>query len=269
MTQSTSLPIANWDAQLARGIKDFTFDGGGLVLLFGVALIITRSRSHRRLGTRLGTIALILMVCALARPTAQILAWPLNSWAYATAATLETQLCLEEAHILVVYGGGAHSPQLPASASLTRIVTAAQFLANPAHSHFDTIIFSGGYAKTAQAVEAEVEAAFFRLLAPEWANTHTVLVEGQAANTYQNAAFVRQILTTNGEPLTIALVTSDYHQLRSTLTTRRQGFRVCPVPVESPQNRPIGLVNFENGTNTISIINELIGISGYWLRDWI
>jgi uncharacterized SAM-binding protein YcdF (DUF218 family) len=110
-----------------------------------------------------------------------------------------------------------------------------------------------------------------------------ILLEGQSANTYENAVFTKRIL----EPMginRILLVTSAMHMPRSVAIFEKQGFEVIPAPTDFIITRPDEELPFSqvwpnylfsifpsanNLNQTTLALKEYLGILTYWARGWL
>lgn len=217
------------------------------------ALFFATGRRSAKLARRAGILVCLTLAFLSARGFAELLGLPLRSWANTRPP------CASPARTLVVLGGGAYGENLPSESSLARVVAAVDFLR--ARPLLWRVVFTGGTTSDAPP-EATVLAGMFARLAPDL--SPEVLLEEQALNTYQNAAYVAKLLP--GEP--VVLLTSDFHLLRSTLAFQGQGMSVCPVPAPSRHLRTTGAVNAANLRATLVMVNEYVGLLGYWMRGW-
>jgi len=125
------------------------------------------------------------------------------------------------------------------------------------------IIISSGF------VFAFKEAEVMRAVAIErGVPAAAIVLETEAANTYQNVTFTKTLLERSGWGR-ILLVSSPYHMRRALLTWRKNapGIDVIPEPVTSSQ-----FYAHERGatlTQIRGILQEYLAIADYWWKGWI
>lgn len=96
-----------------------------------------------------------------------------------------------------------------------------------------------------------------------------ILLEGRSRNTYENAAFTRELVTPKpGEHW--LLVTSAYHMPRAMGAFRKAGFLVIPVPVDFRTRDGTDAIRpFESIPDGLERVDtaakEWIGLAAYWL----
>jgi uncharacterized SAM-binding protein YcdF (DUF218 family)/glycosyltransferase involved in cell wall biosynthesis len=125
------------------------------------------------------------------------------------------------------------------------------------------LIFSSGYAFAFREVEMMKDLAVSLGVAPS-----AIILEAQAASTFQNVAFVRDILRRE-RWREIMLVSSPYHMRRALLTWRKiaPDVRVISTPVPYSQFYAHGWgADLEQ---IKGILHEYAAIVYYWWRGWI
>ena len=125
------------------------------------------------------------------------------------------------------------------------------------------MVFSSGYVFAFQ--EAEI---MRRLAEGEQVPGSAILLETQAANTYQNVQFTHEILASH-HWRTILLVSSPYHMRRALLTWKKVApdIEVVAAPVEQSQ-----FYTHERGASSEQVrglLREYAAIVVYWWKGWI
>lgn len=118
-----------------------------------------------------------------------------------------------------VYGGGRPSLMLS-----NRIQTAAAYL--KAHPEVRCIC-SGGKGADEPISEAE---CIYRELVKAGIGEERLLLEDESENTEENLAFSRRLLEENGLPLSVTVVTNDFHCYRSLAYARAAGLEAYSLP---------------------------------------
>lgn len=205
-------------------------------------------RRNRRRALRLIGTLLVLYLALFWSPLPWIIAAPLFRSAPPVSADA-----------IVVFGGGVGETGRGGEGYQERVQKAVELYRMGEAQH---IIFSTGWKYTFH------EARLMQVLAESLGvPAKAIVLEENAASTYQNVAFVSRILDRRGWRK-ILLVSSPYHMLRALLTFHRvaPGIRVVPTPAQSsfyehhwgatePQLR--------------AILHEYMGIAYYWLKGWI
>jgi uncharacterized SAM-binding protein YcdF (DUF218 family) len=125
------------------------------------------------------------------------------------------------------------------------------------------LIFSSGYVFAFQ--EAEVMRG---LAVAHGVPGSAIILETKAANTYENVAFVREILDTQGWRR-ILLVSSPYHMRRAVLTWRKVAKDITVIPTPVPQSQFYSHGRGANLEQIGGILQEYAAIVAYWWWDWI
>jgi len=139
-----------------------------------------------------------------------------------------------------------------------------------------TVVLTGGLDEDLGVSEAQVMKRALFLELGESGRAHDFLLEDKSKNTYQNAAFTKEILNSRKEVQTsrkaqgpsVVLVTSAVHMQRSVKTFERLGFRLCPIAAPSTELRARGLASFHAGALTVGVLNEYVGMLAYRLKGW-
>ena len=112
-----------------------------------------------------------------------------------------------------------------------------------------------------------------RLLTALGVTADRLILENRSRNTYENAAFTRQLVTPKpGE--TWLLVTSAFHMPRAKALFDKAGFPTIPWPVDYRTFGREGIGLFRDNPadslqNTTMALREWIGLVGYWLSGRI
>jgi uncharacterized SAM-binding protein YcdF (DUF218 family)/glycosyltransferase involved in cell wall biosynthesis len=125
------------------------------------------------------------------------------------------------------------------------------------------LILSSGYVYSFR--EAEVMRA---LAIDQGIPSSAIVLEQQAANTYQNVRFVDEILS-DRHWSRILLVSSPYHMRRAMLVWHRQAPDVVVVPTPAIDSQ-----FYEHGRGASleqvrAILQEYVAIAAYWRRGWL
>ncbi len=125
------------------------------------------------------------------------------------------------------------------------------------------LIFSSGY------VFAFREADVMRELAvAHGVPASAIILETKAANTYQNVAFVREILHRE-QWRSILLVSSTYHMRRALLTWRKVAPEVTVISTPVPKSQFYAHAWGASLEQIRGILHEYLAIIAYWWRGWI
>ena len=181
---------------------------------------------------------------------------PLVWWA---AAPLRMSEPPQTADAIVVFAGGVGETGQAGGGSEERVKRALELF----HAgHAPRMVFSSGEVRGFREAEVMKAVAVANGVPPD-----TVLLEQNAASTYQNVELTRRILNRHGWRR-ILLVSSPYHMRRALLTWRKVApeIVVVPTPGES-QFYAHGLgASF---AQIRAIAHEYGGIIDYWRRGWI
>jgi uncharacterized SAM-binding protein YcdF (DUF218 family)/glycosyltransferase involved in cell wall biosynthesis len=125
------------------------------------------------------------------------------------------------------------------------------------------MIFSSGYAFVFREAEVMRDLAVNQGVPPS-----VILLETKAANTFENVAFVNEVLERQGWR-SILLVSSPYHMRRAVWTFRKRapGLRLIPAPVPYSQFYAHG--NGASLEQIRGILQEYAAIVTYWWNGWL
>ncbi len=187
---------------------------------------------------------------------------------------------IPSADAIVVLGGGTRAPSYPRP--LAEINEAGNRLIYGAHLYktgkAPIVVLTGGMLpwSTRPTNPADDMASLIQMFGvPEEA----LWLEGESANTYENAIFTRQMLEEAGINR-IILVTSAMHMPRSVMLFEKQGFEVIPAPADFAiveKTEPYRLEAYifgliptaQNLELTTRALKEYLGIIVYHLRGWL
>ena len=163
------------------------------------------------------------------------------------------------ADAIVVLGGGVGESGQGGQGYQERVKKAVELYRA---GYADQLVFSTGWTYTFHEADL-MRALAVSLGVPESAIT----MEKSAANTYENARFVRAIAEPRGWKR-ILLVTSPYHMRRALLTFRKQAPELDVIPT------PGASAFYAHGRATTvpqlrGMLHEYVGILDYWRRGWI
>jgi uncharacterized SAM-binding protein YcdF (DUF218 family) len=259
---------------LSKLLPPLIYPLGLAIVLLAVALALKRRAAWRR-----AFIALALLALWAAS----------NSWvAYGLTRSLEWRYLpppeMPSAEAIVLLGGQANSPSYPRTtvefdSSADRIIYAAWLYRQGKADH---ILLSGGRIQWLSKGNpaAEDMAAFMNMMGVP---REALWLETASRNTYENAAFSREILDKNGINR-ILLVTSAFHMPRSVAIFEKQGFDVIPAPSDYTVTQDDWeqllrpnlasqiynlLPSVENLSMTTTCMKEYIGMFVYRLRGWL
>jgi len=126
------------------------------------------------------------------------------------------------------------------------------------------LVLSSGYVYSFR--EAEVMRA---LAVDNGVPPSVIVLEQRAASTYQNVAFVDEILRDH-HWRSILLVSSPYHMRRATMVWRKVAPEVTVIPSPPPQSQ---FYDHPHAGATLSqirgILQEYVAIFAYWRRGWL
>jgi uncharacterized SAM-binding protein YcdF (DUF218 family) len=255
---------------LAKGLWFLLQPSTLIALLIGYGAILIWT-GWARWGRRFVTFGAILLLLAGLSPLGNALILPLED--RFPRANLDEPpspigfILLGGAEDRLV-GGARHAPTLNEAGE--RIVEAAILARRfPAAK----IAFSGGDAGILYKSDSEAQGAQALLTAMGVAQDRLIL-EANARDTYENAAFLKEELTKQGElgsGKRWVLITSAYHMPRAMGAFRKADFDVEPWPVdyrtrgEADLTRPFDKVS--EGLRRVDVASrEWVGLLAYWLR---
>jgi uncharacterized SAM-binding protein YcdF (DUF218 family) len=161
---------------------------------------------------------------------------------------------------IVVFAGGVGESGKAAGGFQERVTQAISLYRT---SMAPTLVFSSGFVFTLREAEVMKAVAVANGIPPE-----AIILEEQAANTYQNVEFTRRIL--NQRHLKrILLVSSPYHMRRAMLTWRKVAPEIAVVPTPALESQ---FYSHEWGASLEQIrgiAHEYAALVAYWWRGWI
>jgi uncharacterized SAM-binding protein YcdF (DUF218 family) len=202
---------------------------------------------------RFWTAALVYPLICTMPPLQEVLTWAL------VQATPQSQPA--KAEVIVVLGGGVSPEGIPVSSSAERAQKAAELWKA---GYAPLVLISGGYTVIGPRTEAQSMAIILRGLGVP---SKALILESNSLNTFDNAVESQKFLLKRNVQK-ILLVTSRIHLLRSTLTFRKQGMKVIPIPAEQqPFQMDWNLApTWERAQLLQGTLNEYFGLLGYWVQ---
>lgn len=263
-----------WNISLAQSLKTLLF-GSGFLAALGVIVAVfcyflwntdfSIPRKLQHLGKWLCFTLCFIAVAYPCRLTYQLLALPVLTLA-------ESKLCsssqLDEAQSIIVLGGGTHYDGILSIGSQRRVHAAIDLVRENSTNH--TLVFTGGRVNKSKPYEAMVMGSYYqKLAAPR--QTQVVLEELRSLQTRQHPIFIKEIFKDLGKELkTPVIVTNDFHMLRSILTFQKQDIKACGYPAGSALANPEPQwFSFSHAKMTKRLLNEYLGLFGYWAKGWI
>jgi uncharacterized SAM-binding protein YcdF (DUF218 family) len=255
---------------LAKGLWFLLQPSTLIALLIGYGAILIWT-GWARWGRRFVTIGAILLLLAGLSPLGNALILPLEDRFPRTNLDDPPPptgfILLGGAEDRLV-GAARHAPTLNEAGE--RIVEAAILARRFPEAK---IAFSGGDAGILYTSDSEAQGAQALLTAIGVAQDRLIL-EANARDTYENAAFLKEQLAKQGElgaGKRWVLITSAYHMPRAMGAFRKAGFDVEPWPVdyrtrgEADLARPFDKVS--EGLRRVDVASrEWVGLLAYWLR---
>jgi uncharacterized SAM-binding protein YcdF (DUF218 family) len=236
-------------------------------LVFG--LLARRSERARRAGSWALWMSLFGLAVWSSPPAARLALWTLER-GYAPIATPA-----DAVEAIVVFGGGVDppypsQPEPVAADSTYRRALYAAWLYRQGQPV--PIIVSGGPADET-APETTVAEVAARILNGAGVPAERIIQEPRARSTYENAAYVAEILRRRGIRR-VALVTDGSHMRRSEAALRRHGIEVLPAPCSLRSRRPFPhwrhyLPSGEAILDNEDCLHEWVALIWYRLRGWI
>jgi len=161
----------------------------------------------------------------------------------------------QPADAIVVFAGGVGESGKAGGGYQERVKQAVDLYRA---GHAQSVIFSSGY--TFAFREAEV---MRELAVSHGVPASAIILETKAANTYENVAFVREILARKAWQR-ILLVSSPYHMRRALLTWRRVAPDVVVIPTPPPQSQFYAHGWGASLEQIRGILQEYAAIVAYW-----
>ena len=208
-------------------------------------------RSYRRARRRVAAVIVLVVGLYLG-----LFETPLVWWA---AEPLRVTAPVERADAIVVFAGGVGESGKAGGGYQERVTRAVHLFREGYAPH---LVFSSGYSFALREAEVMRELAV-NLGVPDGA----IVLETQAASTYQNVVFTSRILEAHGWRSAL-LVTSPYNTRRAILTWQSQT-RIPVRPVPGTQSQ---FYSHDRGASLEQIhglLHEYSAIAVYWWRGWI
>jgi uncharacterized SAM-binding protein YcdF (DUF218 family) len=227
--------------------------GPGWALIFLVLGFGAARYGYKSWQKRFWTAALVYPLICTMPPLREILTWAL------VQATPQSQPAKAEA--IVVLGGGVSPEGIPVRPSAERAQRAAELWKA---GYAPLVLISGGYTVIGPRTEAQSMAIVLQGLGVP---SKTLILENNSLNTFDNAVESQKLLLKRNVQK-VLLVTSRIHLLRSTLTFRKQGMKVIPIPAEQqPFQLDWNLAPaWERAQLLQGTLNEYFGLLGYWVQ---
>ncbi|APJ03726.1 YdcF family protein [Silvanigrella aquatica] len=276
--------VASWNLESMTIIKEFVFDAGLPTTILILACLLLWFCILKKVMKFLFTFASLFLLLVCYKETPFYLSKPLLYFEKIDFNDIQkTQYrvseivpnCLHQGMPLVVLGGGLYQKDIPSTLSQLRVLGLTNLLEiSKKQENLITsktpLYFTGGYTNpNVNQSEAEAMKSFFKYLYRSNSPELKINTDNNSKNTYQNAAYLKEIFTKNHEDFKIALVTSDVHMLRAKKTFEKQGFQVCAVPVRTFDKKGAGIFSFNNAVTSVGLLNEYLGIMGYSYKGWI
>jgi uncharacterized SAM-binding protein YcdF (DUF218 family) len=227
--------------------------GPGWALIFLVLGFGAARYGYKSWQKRFWTAALVYPLICTMPPLREILTWAL------VQATPQSQPTRAEA--IVVLGGGVSPEGVPVRPSAERAQRAAGLWKA---GYAPLVLISGGYTVIGPRTEAQSMAIVLQGLGVP---SKALILENNSLNTFDNAVESQKLLLKRNVQK-VLLVTSRIHLLRSTLTFRKQGMKVIPIPAEQqPFQLDWNLAPaWERAQLLQGTLNEYFGLLGYWIQ---
>ena len=211
-------------------------------------LLIFYHQARRKL-VRVGGIGLLIFLLLFKTPLIFFLAKPLK--------ITDTP---QRADAIVVFAGGVGESGKAGQGYEERVQYAVQLYKD---GYAPYMIFSSGYTYALQEAEVMKALAISLGISPE-----RIILEKQAANTYENVKFVSQILNKKGWH-SILLVSSPYHMKRTSLVFRKVANNINLIHTPIPYSL---FYDYKQGIQIRHIrglLHECLGIIYYYLKGHI
>lgn len=274
--------VTAWNIDIKNYIKDFSYDAGLPLVILIICCVLLWLCIGKKIVKILITFSTILFGLFCFRETPELLSKPLTYWNKQILTDQENSdlvisanipECIHEAKAIIILGSGIYQKNLPTVNAQLRLLGLTQLLNIIENKNIRTIqlpiVITGGYTnKFIAQSEAQAMKVFFNYLYSKTSKIK-IITENKSKNTYQNSAYAKVIFEENKLPKVAVLITNDFHMLRAKKTFEAQGFKICPVPVMSSEIYGSGVFNFNNALNSVSLLNEYIGIMGYVWKGWL
>jgi uncharacterized SAM-binding protein YcdF (DUF218 family) len=164
------------------------------------------------------------------------------------------------ADVIVVFGGGVGESGKAGGGGQERLERAVElYHAGDARS----LVLSSGYMYSFPEAEEMRALAVDRGIPPA-----AIVLEKRATNTYQNVAFVRDILRDH-HWTSVLLVSSPYHMRRALLVWQKLAPDIRVTPTPPLRSQFYDHVNGASLEQLRGIVHEYAAILTYWRRGWI
>ncbi len=176
------------------------------------------------------------------------------------AAPLRVEQPPQPADAIVVLAGGVGESGKAGGGYQERVKRAVDLY----HQGFaQQMIFSSGYTFVFHETEVMKERAIALGVPAE-----AILLETEAANTYENVVFVDRILE-DRQWRTVLLVSSPYHMRRSLLTWRKLAPDTTIIPTPVPESQFYAHSRGATLEQIRGVLHEYAAIVAYWWRGWL
>jgi uncharacterized SAM-binding protein YcdF (DUF218 family)/glycosyltransferase involved in cell wall biosynthesis len=180
--------------------------------------------------------------------------------AWWVAAPLRVTAPLAPADAIVVFAGGVGESGKAGGGAEERLQRAVDLYKTGDARH---VVLSSGY------VYSYPEAEVMRMLAVgQGVPPDAIVVENRSTNTYQNVAFVHEILRERGWT-SVLLVSSPYHMRRALLVWHKLAPEVRVIPAPPSRSQFYDHAQGASFDQVRAILHEYLAILDYWRRDWI
>ena len=279
--------VSGWNLEFISYLKEFTFDAGLPSVLLIVGCILLWFCIFRRFVKLLITFSCLFIVLICYKETPEFISKPLLSEEGKKLQSKENKGvnsiliqkalpdCVNKVFGIVVLGAGIYQKNLPSIVSQSRLLGLTSLLINSKKEdewleEKLPIVFTGGITNPfISQSESMAMKHFMKYTYGDKFLQLKIIPEENSKNTYQNAAFTKELFDKNAFHKNIVLVTSSTHMFRAKRTFEKQGFQVCPIPVTSFESDGSGIFNFENARKSVGIMNEYLGIVGYTFKGWL
>ena len=176
------------------------------------------------------------------------------------AAPLQLSAPPQAADAIVVFAGGVGESGKAGGGFQERVTQAVDLYRA---GYAKTLIFSSGYVFTLR--EAEVMKA---VAVDNGVPADAILLEEQAANTYQNVTYTKQLLDQH-QWRRILLVSSPYHMRRAVGAWRKLAPAVEVTPTPVPESQFYSHTRGASLEQIRGILHEYAALVNYWWKGWI
>lgn len=261
---------------LSKLLPLFIYPLGLACLLMAAALFLLWK--HPRVAAGMISSALFILLLAGNRWTSSWLLRSLEWQNIPTTAPPQTEA-------IVVLGGGTKPaftprPWIDLSEEGDRVLYGARLYRD---GKAPLLILSGGRIRWQGSEGTPESADMAAIVQTMGVPKSAILQDSTSLNTYQNAVNVRKILTSQGIPPRVLLVTSALHMPRSLQVFKHQGIEAIAAPTDflvteqdlreiqaSPQAILLNLLpDADRLQQTTRALKEYIGLATYYLQGWL